>query len=349
MEKRYNFRIYPTASQEARIRRCFGCCRFVHNRYLAKHIETYEKERRFLGLDECEKDLALLKKEKGYEWLAEADANALLGALKDLDRAYRAFFRGAGKGGATGFPKFKGKRGRQSYRSRKNINRRNVEVGENSIKLTKLGLVRCRTSRPVEGRVLSATVFLSRSGKYFVSVLCTDVATPRPLPKTGASVTLRLGAGRRAASDGTRLENPGPAEKHGRMMARLSRRLSRKSKDGRNREKARLRLARAHEKAANRRTDRLNKLSTRLVRENDAIRVERDPRPEGGRRAARLAADAGRGALVRMLRRKCEWYGRGFEFICAPPHDPAKPFEGENAVRPDGPEPGEGRRDAKSA
>jgi putative transposase len=315
-------------------------------------METYEKERRFLGLNECERDLARLKKEEGFEWLAEADANALLGVLKDLDRAYKMFFRRAKKGDASGFPKFRGKRGVQSYRSRKNILRDNVAMEKNRVKLPKLGRVRCRTSRPVEGRILSATVFQNRCGKYFVSVCCTDVE-PSPLPKTGRSAALRLGIEPLAAtSDGERVENPRYFEKSERKIARLSRSLSRKSKDGSNREKTRLKLARAHEKVANQRADFLNKLSTRLVREYDAICVARDvppPADGGGRRAAKLAHDAGHGGLVRMLRYKCDWYGRGFEFIGEPSPDAATPCEEDTAVRPDGPEQGKDRRVAKSA
>ncbi|MDR2295371.1 MAG: helix-turn-helix domain-containing protein, partial [Clostridiales Family XIII bacterium] len=115
MEKRYNYRIYPNAAQEALITKSFGCCRFVYNRYLKKRIEVYEKEGRILGPNECGRDLTRLKNEAGMEWLAEADANALLVALKELDRAYRAFFRRVKRGGPPGFPKYRSKKGRNAY------------------------------------------------------------------------------------------------------------------------------------------------------------------------------------------------------------------------------------------
>jgi putative transposase len=246
MERRYNFRIYPNAAQEALIRKSFGCCRFVYNRYLAKRIETYEQEHRLLSLNECGRDLTGLKRQEGYEWLAEADSNALLVALKELDRAYKAFFRRVSRGGAPGFPGFRSKRGRCAYTSRKNINRQNIRIEKNAIKLPKLGNVRCKVSRPVEGRILSATVIGARSGKYFVSVCCTE-AEPRPLPKTGKAVGLHLGLTQLLTSSaGEHIENPRCFAKAERKIARLSRRLSRKSKDGKNREKARIKLARAH-------------------------------------------------------------------------------------------------------
>jgi putative transposase len=312
MEKRYNFRIYPNAAQEALIEKSFGCCRFVYNHYLAKRIEAYEKEHRLLGLNECSRDLTQLKKQEGYEWLAEADANALLVALKELDRAYRGFFRRVKRGGAPGFPGFRSKRDRNAYTSRKHINRQSIRIEENAIKLPKLGRVRCRVSMRPEGRILSATVLGTRSGKYFVSVLCTDVPA-RPLPKTGKSVGLHLGlVNLVSSSEGERVENPRYFAKAEKKIARLSRRLSRKTKDGRNREKARIKLARAYEKIANQRSDFLHKLTTRLVREYDVICVRdaKTDRVVRDKRFAKLVADAGLGGIMQRLRYKCDRYGK---------------------------------------
>jgi putative transposase len=312
VEKRYNYRIYPTKEQEVLIQKIFGCCRFVYNHYLAKRIEAYEKEGRLFSLNECGRDLTLLKREAGMEWLAEADANALLVALKELDRAYKAFFRRLGRGGAPGFPKFRSKRGRGAYTSRKNIKRRNIEVEEGAIKLPKLGRVRCKVSRPAKGRILSATVLQTRGGKYFVSVCCTD-EIQRPLPKTGKAAGLHLGIrDLLVTSEGERIENPRYFERSEKKIARLSRRLSRKSKDGRNREKARIKLARAHERVANQRNDYLNKLTTRLVRTYDFLCI-RDTRPAArmkDKRFAKRIADASWSGLIARLRCKCDWYGK---------------------------------------
>jgi putative transposase len=329
MEKRYNFRIYPNAAQEALITKSFGCCRFVYTRYLAKRIEVYEKEGRILGPNECGRDLTRLKKEAGMEWLAEADANALLVALKELDRAYKAFFRRVKRGEPPGFPKYRSKRGRDSYTSRRNLNRPGILVEEGAIRLPKLGRVRCRPARPTAGRILSATVMRTRGGKYFVSVLCTDTE-PAPLPKTGKTTVLRLGPeGPFAGAEGERFASPRYIEKTEKKIARLSRRLSRKSKDGKNREKARLKLARAHERAANQRNDFLHKLTTRLVRAYDVIRIE-DARPAARAKGKRLAC-AGTGALLMRLRYKCEWYGK--ELVLTAPFPPGAEAAAERRTR----------------
>jgi putative transposase len=321
LEKRYNFRIYPNAEQDRQIQKNFGCCRFVYNRYLAKRIEAHKNESRILSFNECCLDLTRLKQTEGYEWLGDADANSLQAALKDLDNAYKAFFRRAGQGGeAPGFPKFKSKRGnRQAYRSRKSICRSNIEIDAagKRIKLTKLGWTRCKVSRDIEGRILSATVFQSRSGKYFVSVCCTDTQ-PRHLPKTGADIGLHLGfADLVTTSDGEHIENPRYLEKSAKKIARLRRRLSRKPKDSRNREKARIKMARAYEKVTNQRNDMLNKLSMRLVRDCDTICVKDVDvaKLREDRRFSKLAGDAGWGELMRQLRYKSLWYGKEFVLV----------------------------------
>ena len=106
MEKRYNFRIYPTRDQEIQIRKNFGCARFVYNHYLAKRIEAYRNGEGITGLNECCRDMTRLKRQEGYEWLNEADSNSLRYALSDLDAAYMSFFRAVRSGTAvSGYPK----------------------------------------------------------------------------------------------------------------------------------------------------------------------------------------------------------------------------------------------------
>jgi putative transposase len=192
-------------------------------------------------------------------------------------------------------------------------------IEKNAIKLPKLGRVRCRISRRPQGRILSVTVFQNPGGRYGVSVCCTDIE-PQILPKTGRAAGLHLGITNLVTtSDGEHFENPRYFEKSEKKIARLTRRLSRKPKDSNNRGKARIKLARAHERVANQRNDYLNKLSTELVRKYDAICV-RDAKPSAltrDKRFAKLATDAGHGALLAKLRYKCAWYGKDLIMIDA--------------------------------
>lgn len=93
MEKRYNFRIYPNAEQEIQIQKNFGCVRFIYNYYLAKRKEAYENGQGIIGYNEMCRDMTQLKKLPECEWLKDADHNSLQRAIKQLDLAYKAFFR----------------------------------------------------------------------------------------------------------------------------------------------------------------------------------------------------------------------------------------------------------------
>ena len=182
MEYSYKFRIYPTSEQESLIQRTFGCCRYVFNHYLADRQEEYRTTGKSPTRFQQDKDLTILKKH--IEWLKEVDAIALQSELQNLDLAFQNFFRRVRDGiKPYGYPQFKRKRAdRKSYKTKQNI-----ALSENHIKLPKLGWVRCKVSKQVEGRILSATVSQNAAGKYFVAINCTDVEL-EPLPETGAVV-----------------------------------------------------------------------------------------------------------------------------------------------------------------
>lgn len=192
MEHSYRFRIYPTKEQTIQIQRTFGCCRFVYNYYLAKRIDAYKSDKTTLGYKACSADMTALKKQ--LPWLGEVDSIALQSSLRDLDTAYQNFFRRVKQGEKPGFPCFKSKRKhRRSYKSK--CVGTNIKVLDGAMQLPKLGNVKCRVSRKVEGRVLSATVSQEASGKYYVSLCCTDVDI-KPPPKTGelAELTAQIEA-----------------------------------------------------------------------------------------------------------------------------------------------------------
>ena len=165
MELTFEYRIYPNATQRETIAKTFGCCRWVYNHTLAMRKQAYEDGEKILHINEYIKQIPAWKKDKDTNWLKDADSMALQQSLRDLDKAYKNFFRNPGK---TGFPKFKSKRNRQSYRTN------NIQIlDKNHVKLPKLGVVKARISRPHQGRILSATVKQTPSGKYFVTVCCT--------------------------------------------------------------------------------------------------------------------------------------------------------------------------------
>ena len=311
MLKAYKYRIYPDAEQMQFFAKCFGCVRFVYNRMLSDRIEHYNLTGKSLN-----NTPAQYKSE--FTWLKEVDSLALANAQMNLNTAYRNFFRDK----SNGFPKFKSKKNNNfSYTT--NNQKGTVYIENGYIKLPKLkSPVKIRQHRSFEGVIKSCTISKAPSGKYHISILVeTEI---QKLPASDMRVGIDVGIKDFAVlSNGESYKNPKHLRKSEKRLAKLQRDLSRKQIGSSNRNKARIKVAKLHEKIANQRMDFLHKKSTEIIRENQAIVIE-DLKVKNlmkNHNLAKSIAEVSWSRFREMLDYKSRWYGR--ELIIAPPDYPS--------------------------
>lgn len=311
MLKAYKYRIYPNAEQMQFFAKCFGCVRFVYNRMLSDRIEHYNLTGKSLN-----NTPAQYKSE--FTWLKEVDSLALANAQMNLNTAYRNFFRDK----SNGFPKFKSKKNNNfSYTT--NNQKGTVYIENGCIKLPKLkSPVKIRQHRSFEGVIKSCTISKAPSGKYHISILVeTEI---QKLPASDMRVGIDVGIKDFAVlSNGEAYKNPKHLRKSEKRLAKLQRDLSRKQIGSSNRNKARIKVAKLHEKIANQRMDFLHKKSTEIIRKNQAIVIE-DLKVKNlmkNHNLAKSIAEVSWSRFREMLDYKSRWYGR--ELIIAPPDYPS--------------------------
>lgn len=263
MLKGLKFRIYPNKTQQKLIQQTFGCCRYVYNQGLAFRQEQYECGNP-IGYNETNKLLYKLKHDGEHNWLKDVDSISLQQVLRDLDKGYKNFFNKVAK-----YPKFKSKHNHNmSYRTN-----RHISVIGNHIKLPKLGYIKAKITRNINGIIKNATISQTPSGKYFVS-LCVD-CEDEIFDNGGGIIGLDVGIKDFCIdSNGNKISNHKYLSQSLDRLKKEQRRLSKKKLGGKNWNKQRIKVARAYEKITNQRNDFLQKLSTTLVRENQIICVE---------------------------------------------------------------------------
>ena len=304
----YKFRLYPTKEQEQYFAKCFGSTRFLWNKMLENRINYYKENGESLY------DTPTSYK-KTYTFLGEIDSLALCNVQLDLNKAYKSFFKSN-----FGFPKFKSKRVHKDSYTTNNVNN-SIRIEGNKIKLPKIGWIKIKVHRKLEGTIKNATISKDNVGNYYISLTC-ETSKNFILGKVNSIVGIDLGIkDLYTDSNGNKISNPKYHQKSLKKIKKLQKNLSRKHKGSNNYEKARLKLAKTNLKVSNQRKDYLHKESKKLINDNQVICLESLSINEicsskkSNSNFRRASYDAGLGMFISMLVYKAKLYGRTIKVV----------------------------------
>jgi len=308
MLKTYRYRIYPNKEQRIFFAKTFGCVMLVYNKMLSEKIEALKNKQPIPTITPA-------KYKEEFPFLKEVDSLALANAQRNLEKAFKNFFKNPQH---YGFPKFKKKKDKQAYTTNNVNNNIKVDFEKGMLYLPKIkDGIKIKIHRKFSGKIKSATITKTRSGNYYVSILV-EVEDVKNKTKQSKNKTCGIDLGLKefaSITDDTgtyKIEHPKYLRKAEKRLKRLQKALSRKQEGSNNFEKARRKLAKQHEYVANLRNDFLHKLSKAIIDDNQVIVVE-DLNIKGIQQNPYLSksiSDSGFGKFVRYLKYKADWYGK---------------------------------------
>lgn len=312
VKRAYKQRFYPTDEQAKELARTFGCVRVVWNQLLERRTKRYVQEKSSTSYSDSSKMLTALKQEPEFAWLNEVSSVPLQQTLRYQSEAFQAFF-----GKRSRYPKFKS---RKKSKNSAEYTTSGFRIRDGRLYLAKMrDPIHVVWTRPLElDTCRTVTVSQDRSGRFFVSLLCESVV--EELPERTEVIGIDWGVSSAITTSEGFKSSPTTSRAQARVK-KAQRAFSRTQKGSANRAKARKVLARRQTKVADIRRDWMHKITTQLIRENQAVVVEdlnvvgMSRRAEGKGRKSKAGLNRGilnhaPAEMRSMLTYKAEWYGR---------------------------------------
>ena len=300
--KAYKFRLYPNKTQEVLLNKTFGVVRYAWNQNVAQ-FKTYDKETNPKPLFKTSTELR-----NEVEWVKEVSASAIQQKEMDFKEFKKQLFNTKRKS-KVGFPRFKKKSNRQSYR----LPNQKFKIIDNKIQLEKIGKVRFVRDRdfPESYKFMSVTVSKNPSGEFYISILVEQGINHKP--KTNKDVGIDVGIKTfEVQLNGVEVDNPRYFSKNQAKLKRLQQHFSRKKKGSKRRDKCRMKIAKLHQKIVNQRDWFLHNYSTHLIENYDMIFIE-DLDVQSlieKKQLSKEISDVSWSKFFRMLEYKADWYGK---------------------------------------
>jgi putative transposase len=305
MKKSFKYRIYANIETLQKAEKWLALCRQLYNDCLNERIIAYKERKESVSVYQQMKKLPIIK--KAFPEYKQIGSQVLQDVIQRLDRAYQSFFRKVKNGSEkAGFPRFKGVNRYDSF----TLKQTGWKLEGKYLIIKNIGKFKIKLSRPIEGIIKTVTIHKTSSGRWFTCLSCNDVPF-KPLPKTGKEIGIDMGCESFLTdSNGRKIDNPRVFKKSQDLLKMRQQKLSRKTKGSNRRDRARILVAKAHEKVFNQRKDFHFKIANQLLKENDIVYIEKLNNWKTFRNLNRSMRDVAWFGFFSILKAKAEEAGR---------------------------------------